>query len=485
MKLAVKKQLALTKRVVTLDIDSTAVRLLETRGEKVTKWASISLKPGEVEGDVVSNQQALGTKVKQLMTSSGITGRKVTASLSGLYSVSRILTVSRPPGGLTTQEAVLEAARETMPVDTDQLYLSWQTIGTGEGGQEVFVLGVPQDVVDTEVQALRAAGINPHILDLKAMALARVVNKERALVLNIEPSTFDIVMVANGIPEIMRTIAWQPDDLTVEDKAEHLATTLELTADFYDAHHPDIPLDPATPVFITGQMSGDLALMEKLQARLRYPFEPLAPPLEYPAHMPVSQYAVNIGLSLKGRPLSSEVGQGAYLPPDINLVPAIYKPWKPSARQLYFLGFIIVAIVLIFQLYQITDDALAKTANLEARYNILENEMQRRQLELQERLPLQNAVKEYHAIQDMDGNFTEDLKVINSETEERGVQLQSIAHEGNSITINWQADSYAAIENYLEALERSGRFSTPIPRPETGWPLTTRGITKLKLKTSE
>jgi len=451
----------------------------------VSRWASISLKPGEVKGEVVLNPQALSEKVKQLMISSGIKGRKVTASISGLYSVNRIVTVSSLPGELTTQEAVLEAARETIPLDTDGLYLSWQIIATGEAAQEALVLGVPQDVIDTEVRALRAAGINPHILDLKAMALARVVNKEKALILNIEPSSFDIVMVANGIPEIMRTIAWQPDSLTVEEQAEHLATTLELTADFYNSHHPDTPLDPATPTFITGQMSGDLALMENLQAMLRYPFEPLAPPLEYPAHMPVSQYAVNIGLALKGKTPSREVGQGDYFPPDMNLLPAIYHPWKPSARQLYFVGFVIIAVVLLFQLYQVAGDALSKTANLEARYNILSSELQLRQLEIKNRLPLQNAVKEYRTIQDMDGNFTEDLKVINSETEESGVQLKSIAHTGDSITIQWEADSYIAITNYLEALGKSGRFATPIPLPETGYPLITSGTTELQPQTSE
>jgi len=484
LKLGLKK-LSLGKKVITLDIDSTAIRLLETRGDRVTKWASVSLEPGEVEGEVVSNPQALSTKVKQLMASSGIKGKKVSASFSGLYSVSRILPLSNLPGGLTTPQAVLEAASEIMPVDTDKLYLSWQTIATGEGAQEVFVVGVPQDIIDAEVRALRAAGINPHILDLKTMALARVVNREQALILNIEPSSFDIVVVVNGVPQIMRTIAWEQDKLTTDDKVEHLATTLRLTADFYSSRHPDTPLDPATPLFITGQMSGDPALREKLQARLGYPFEPLAPPLKYPENLPVSQYAVNIGLALKGMTPSKEVGQGDFFPPDINFLPAVYHPWKPSARQLYSLGAVIVALFLLFQLYQVTSDALAKTANLQQRYDILNNELQKRQLEIKDRAPLQTAIDEYRTISNMDGNFTEDLKVINSEATEHGVQLQSISHASDSITINWQADSYTAIENYLEALEKSGRFSTPIPRPVTGFPFVTSGPTLLEPKTGE
>ncbi|GAI58801.1 unnamed protein product, partial [marine sediment metagenome] len=210
-------------RVVTLDIDSATIKLLETGKGTVRKWASISLEPDKVAGAEVSEQPALGTMVKRLMASSGIKANKVLASFSGLYSLSRILSVPNPPPGVTFQESVLEMAREIMPLSEDKLYLSWQTIAADEGARQVLLVGVPRDVLDGEVQSLRAVGINPRVLELRAMALTRAVNKEQALILNIEHTSFDVVVVVNGIPEIMRPVAWQPGDLTVEDKAENLA----------------------------------------------------------------------------------------------------------------------------------------------------------------------------------------------------------------------------------------------------------------------
>ncbi len=473
----------MASKVVTLEIDTTAIRLMETRDGKVIKWASHSLAPAMVEGGVISDPLALSTAVKQLMTSSGIKGENVIISVSGLYSVSRILTVSNLPG-LTTHEAVLEAAKETMPLAADELYLSWQTITVGEGAQQVLVLGVPRDVIDSEMRALRAAGINPRILDFKAMALARAVNKEQALILNIEPSSFDIVIVVNGIPEVTRTTAWQQNDLTVEERAEYLAVNLELTVGFYNSHHLDSPLDPATPFLITGQMSGDLDLVEKLQARVGYPVEPLAPRLECPAHLPVSQYAVNIGLALKGTVPSKSPGEGGYLPPDINLLPETYLPWKPSARQIYFSLALIAAIALLFPLYQVTSEAMAKTANLEAGYAVVTSELTQRQAELKNREPIQKAIAEYKTIVDMGGGFTEDLGVITSLAEELGIEVGPITHEGSSITFTCQADSYTTFREYKVTLEESGRFLTPVTPPE-GYPYITSGPIKLEPKPSQ
>ncbi len=447
--------------MITLEVSSTAIRLMEIAGGRVIKWASRSLEPGMFQEEVVSDPRALGAVVKQLMTSSGINGRNVTVSVSGLYSLSRIVMVSTPLRGSVTRQAVLEAAREVMPLSQDEMYLSWQTIATIEGGQQVLVIGVPRDVMDGELRALKAVGINPRLLDMRTMALARAVNREEALILNIEPSSFDIVVVVNGVPEVMRTTAWQQGDLAVEEKAEHLAVNLELTVGFHNSHHPGFPLALTTPLFITGQMSGDLALMENLQDRVEYPFEPLAPPLEYPEHLPVSQYAVNIGLALKGTAATSKgLGQGGYSLPDMNLLPEDYRPWKPSARQLYFFCAVVAAIALLFPLYRVTSDAMAETAACETRHNGVINALQRMQTEIMKREPLQRAIDGYNTIVNMGGSFADDLVLINSQAEELGVEVQSISHLGSSITVNCQTNSYITFRAYLTALQESGRFSS-------------------------
>ena len=470
--------------MITLEISSTDIRLMEVGRGKVIKWASRSLASSVLEEDVVLDSQALSDAVKQLMSSSGIKGRNIIASVSGLYSLSRLMMVPTPLGEAVAQQTVLETARDIMPLAEDELYFSWQTIAPAEGGQQVLVVGMPRDVLDSEMQALRAAGLNPRILDLKAMALIRAVNRGQALILNIEPSSFDTILVVGGVTEVMRTTAWQESELSVEDKAEHLAVALELTAGFYNSRHSGFPLDPATPFFVTGQMSGDLALVEELQARVGYPIEPLAPPLEYPAHLPVAQYAVNIGLALKGTAPSKSLEQGDYSLPDMNLLPQAYKPWKPSARQVYLFLAMVAAIALLFPLYQVTSEAMGKTAHLEGRYAIVNDELVRRQTEIRGRQPLQKAISEYNTIVDMGGGFTEDVEAINSLAEKFGVEVPSITHGGDGITVNCEADSYTIFRKYKTALEESGRFLTPVTPPE-GYPYIKGGTIRLEPKPAE
>jgi len=455
---------------------------MEIIGGRVIKWASRSLEPDIFEDEIIVDPQALGNAVKQLMASSAIKGKNISISVSGLYSLSRIVTV--PLGGAATQQVVLEAASEVMPLSEDEQYLSWQTVAVGEGGQQVLVIGVPRDMIDSEMQALRGSGVSPRVLDLKTMALIRAVNREQAIIFNIEPNSFDIVIVVGGSAEVMRTTAWQQSGLSEEEETEHLAVALELTIGFYNSHHPGFPLDPATPLFITGQMSGDIALVEKLQNRAGYHIEPLTPPLEYPAHLPVSQYAVNIGLALKGTASAKGPGQGDYSLPDINLLPEAYKPWKPTTRQIYILFAILAAFALLLPLYQVTSDAMAETGRLRTRYDAVNRMLDVRRVELSKLEPLQKAINQYDTIVDTGGGFVEDLEAVRSLAEELGVEVGSIVHNGGSIVFSCQADSNITFREYITALEESGRFSTPIIPPEV-YPYIRGGSIALKPKPAE
>lgn len=482
--------------MVTLEITSTDIKLMEVNNGKITKWASRSLEPGVFVEEVVSDPQALGSAIRQLMASSGIKENKVIASVSNLYSLSRIVAVSVPPEQPITEQVVLEATEAVIPISPEALYLSWQTIATGQNEQQILVIGIPRDILDSEIRALKTVGLDPYLLDLRTLALARVANKQEALVLNIDPASFDLIVVASGSPEVLRTTAWQPEDLSAEERAEQLISALELTVSFYNSRHPGSHLDQATPLFVTGQMSDDDEMLEYLKKEIEYPFEALSPPLEYPALLPVSQYAVNIGLAMKatakprvslnltiGRraTTSSEAERNGSSIPDLNLLPAAYRPWRPSAKQVYYSLAILAALGLLIPLYQVTTDAMKDTNTVRQKYNTVNSIMEQRKAELARHEPLQKEINQYGSIVAMGGGFVEDLTNIRSIARELGVKLQAITHSGSSISFNCEAPDYGVFRNFIAALEDSGRFTTPVTPPE-GYPYIKGGAIKLTPK---
>jgi len=478
---ALEKMLAkyVSGKVVTLDISQTGARVMETRRGVVRRWADVSFEVEEVGHLTPDGEHALGVTIKQLMDSSGIKAKQVIASISGMYTLSRIIPTSNLPPAPTLEESVNEAAQEIIPVPMEDVYFFWQTVSTGEGERQIFTVGVPKDIMDYKIRALKAVGISPQTIELKAMALARVANKEQALILNIEPTNFDIIVVVKGVPEIMHSLAWQQGNTSPEDAAEYLATKLEMTVDFYNANHLETPLDTASPLYITGQMSVEPELMGKLQDRLGLNIEPLTPPLECPAFLPISQYAVNIGLAmLKEISLRDSDSGAGFLPFQLNLLPQAYRPWRPTAKQIYSVVILIAAIALIFPLADVTAEAMGKTAVLETKSEILNNQLMLKKMEIEKREPLQKAIGQYKNLIAREGSYNEDIGVITEEAEKLGVTVSTISHAKNNISVSCSAEDYLTFRTYLTALEESGRFTTPIPPPE-GYPYTTGGEIKI------
>lgn len=473
-------------KIVTLDIDGDSIKLLEIGGNVIKKWAQVAIAPDSGDEEETLGRKSLRDALKQLIVSSGTKLGRVSASISGLYSISRILPMPAVPPEVTTQEFVQEVVGEIMPVAMDRMYLSWQILANAdsEGDGKMLAIGVPRITLDSEVRALRAMGVTPRILELRAIALTRAVNRKQAVIINMEPSSIDFVIVVDDVPETIRTIAWQQDGLAIEDKVEYVAANLGLTVDFYNTQHFEAPVDMSTPLFFTGQMSGDLELTDKLRDRLGYPVESLAPQFKYPPGLPVSQYAVNIGLALRGAEQLGDDGEGGRLRLDINLLPAIYNPWRPTARQVFALLAVMGAIALLFPFFSITTEAMDKTAGLQFKADLLNSQLEIKKAEIKKREPIQKAVNDYKGITEREGSFLADIEVIWNEAAQLGVEVGSISHDGSVITFSCQAEDFLSFRRYLTALEESGRFKSPIPPPEM-FPYVKGGNIRLEIPTGE
>jgi len=462
-------------RIVTLDIDNESIRLLEMSGGHVRRWASGILEEGLADEPAATQRRILGRRVRQLMDSSGIKARKVVASVNGLYSISRFVSMPGGTGGRPTRAAVEELASEVMPVSMERIHLAWQTVESITAEPRVLMVGVPTDVIDGQVRSLKAAGIDPYLLELRTMALARLVDRETAITLNLEPSALDVVVTIDGVPEAMRTVAWRSATESAADRGEQAAMAVEMTLGYFETYHPDIQIEADTPVLIAGQLADDEAVVQALAARLSYPVEPLPAPVGLPPFLSFAEYAVNIGLAMKAADTGKRGGgHGNPKAPDMNLLPDEYSPWRPNLRQVLVAAVIVAGLGLLFPVYQLTMGALADTRTLELDKQTVDQQLALRQGILEKRAPLQQGVNDYNKIVRMGGAFSDDLSAIYSGAATSGVSVTRVDHRGKAVTVDCEAGSYAAFQDYLDSLAASGRFATPIP-PPPGYPQVTGG----------
>ena len=329
-----------------------------------------------------------------------------------------------------------------------------------ETGQEVLVQGVPASLVDTQLAALHSAGINPHVMETKTVALTRAVDRSQAIIVNVEPTSMDVVVVVNGIPQIMRTVA-QPRDLSPEEQADQVARTVEQTVNYYLDHHTGLWVPGETPLFLVGSMADHPILADTVKSQLAFPMEPFDPPIECPPHLPTNQYAVAIGLALEwlrdSKDTTSENGAHTRAQPlHLNLIPRSIPWWMPTPPRLLFVIGVTVGLALALMLMGTAADATAVTSDLRNELTVLDGRVKILLVGQRERTNQAAEVNNFNALIARRGDVTRTFQLL-QDLAPSGVELRSFRLSRSSVTVAGDAagplDAIALVTNLRNAGE--------------------------------
>jgi hypothetical protein len=164
---------------------------------------------------------------------------------------------------------------------------------------EVYVLAVPRDAIDRQVETLAAAGLRPAAMDVKPLALARLLDKESGILLNLEEHSLSVLVIQDSLPVVSRTVPFGIGRSAAEARLELLLQELSRTTKFYNEGHREAPIDPSDALYATGELFDTPEFLEALARRHTGPVVVPAGPLPQPDDLPLATYSVNLGLATK------------------------------------------------------------------------------------------------------------------------------------------------------------------------------------------
>ncbi len=455
----------------TLNISSTGVRLLSIKGRGVEKWGSAPLPPGLVRDGLILRPKVVGAVISALFKSTDIPRERVITSITGLSFIHRILSLPRMKRD-SLREAIQRAARKEMPLPPEELYLCQQAISNGANEVDFFVLGVPGKAVDVLVQTLKEAGIKPYLADLNPLALARVANREEAIIVNLERDCFDTVLVADGRPAVMRTISPRGEGATLEDNIRRLADELLKTIEFYNNNHPEKPISNTAPLLVTGELSADAAAGELILAESGHPVEPLKLPLNLPHGFPGVLFAVNIGLALKKLPLKAAASGKATPFQDINLNILSGKfgtgSRRPSRQVILLSLAAVIGLQLLLPVNLMRSQADVETVRLQNELTGANQRVEQARLLADQAKQIEGTIsrmaantetakREYQYILSKGGDFAGNLELV-TDAQPGTAYFASVEMDNSQIIVKGEAESSFSVVHYVQALEALGKF---------------------------
>ena len=457
----------------TLSITNNSIRVLSVKGKRVYKWGNATLTAGLVLDGLITQPDIVGKTIRDLFKSIKVPREKVIVSISGLAFTYRFLNLPRLKQDLL-EEAILRGFKREISLSLEDLYLSWQVLPGEEDEQTYFVLGISRYLIDALVQTLEAAGVEPYVMDIQPLALARVANRTNGIIANLESECFDIIIIADGLLTVVHTISPRGEGATLEDNIRRLVDELTKTVTFYHSNNPNNKLPADIPLLLTGELAEDTATQELLQSMTEYTVEPLVPLLDLPSDIPMASYAVNMGLALKKLPKikTDKEEPVRYHDTNINMLSAkIRKPKKPQTPlKIIIMGvFLAIVIILLYPLYQSKEKMSDDNSSLESRLQRVSRELNLAGLIAAEAEITENTTQELdvrlNAIQGVQGDilgprgtFTENFQAVTGELRQQ-LYLTSVEIDKETIIIEGEADSVFTVVEYATELENKGLFT--------------------------
>ena len=452
----------MARKAVTLYVDDKRIRLMATAGKNVRTWESTGLEPGTIEGGVVIDEDKVVAKIKKLLNDSKIGTKKVILGMSGLRSLTLAINLPQIPENLLP-EAVMRECGRVLPVPLESLYVSWMTIPSPKKRIRVFAAAIPRHTADSLLRAVRRAGLTPCLMDLKPLALARLTNEAKAVIVDVQPTEYDIIIVGGGVPQPIRTIPLTAEGLSWEERLSMIRDDLVRTIEFYDTNNPEDPIAPATPVHVSGQLAEEPEVCKTLSAELGRPVLPLLLPFRYPPELRHNQFAVNAGLALKA--VSAGVKPVSPVAKLDNLPPA-YQPKSFSVTRVLALTSTVVVFSLaipLATLIQMNSSAInegrdrLQTVAADVQQALLERrELNKTLFQTEASWSAFATALETLDRQQVDFNTT--LRVV-TDLVPVNVALCDINHDGSTMSIDVSSRTETEVLDYARSLDSSGEFA--------------------------
>ena len=460
----------MAQKVVTLYLDDTSIRLLVTGGKRIKKWADVPLEPGMVKNAVILKQEEVAAKIKQIFKDGKIKSNKVALGVSGLHCITRPILLPQLPSDML-EEAVRREAKRVLPVSPEQLYLQWQSIPAPEGKLQVFLVAITRTVADALFNTLRLAGLKADLMDLKPMLLARMVKDTMAIIVDVQPTEFDIVIMAGGVPQPVRTVPFPNKASSWPEKISLLKEDVSRTIEFHNTNNPETPLAATLPIWASGELANEAEQCQALTDGLSRPVLPLPSPFESPDGLDPNRYMANMGLVLKKMSPSNGTG---LLVNSLNILPTVYQPEPISLTRVLAVPGAVIAVSLLLFLALMTQSTSADITETQNQLNttnqLVQQKMAQGQQYIDAMAELQQKVTDAETsggnfaaavsnLEGRSGKVNGNLEVtVNSLPET--VSLSSISHTSNTMTIKGRAPGEEDFLSYLRALEASERFSS-------------------------
>ncbi len=230
-------------KVVGLDIGTSGVRAAELTlgkgGATLERFGQVALPAGAVRDGEVVDAEAVAAAIKQLWAQAKFSSNKVVVGVANQKVVVRQVDLPWLPAN-ELKKALAFQVQDFIPMPVEQAILDLHPLEeftNDSGGRmlRVLLVAAARDMVDSVLDAVQKAGLQPQMVDLTSFAVLRALvtmdstgldSLQAEALVDVGANITNIVVHQGGVPRFVRILMMGGGDIT-DAVAERLGVPLD------------------------------------------------------------------------------------------------------------------------------------------------------------------------------------------------------------------------------------------------------------------
>ena len=248
--------------------------------------------PGSMDRGRVVDPARLGQALRQLVARTEITAGRALIAASDAIASFRVL--SFPPG--TADGDIAAELKRQLPLESDRMSLRRTEVLPDDGSRTVYAVVWDRTQVQAMAEAVRHAGLEPAVVELKSLCVARAVPEASCILVDLTAEPCEALLIDAHIPRVSHVFTiGSGTDLSAE-----LAAGLRPVLAFYrQSTGAEFPAE--SPILIRADQMLPTLMATRLEGMTGHPVGPLPQPRRVLPEVRFVPFLTCIGLVMRRR----------------------------------------------------------------------------------------------------------------------------------------------------------------------------------------
>ena len=234
---------------------------------------------------------AVAGAIRMLVGRTEVASTRAMIAASDSLATFRVLSLAR-----TARDSDVEAAiARELPLDPSRLSIRWFDVPQDGPDRRVYAVAWDRALVRNLTNAVRGAGLDPGVVDLKSACIARVAPESSCVIVDLSSDTGQLFLIDGHVPCVWSSFR---ADGNMADPAGALLGPLKSVLRYYTRRR-DTTFNRGSPILISSEQPIPGAAVARLEQVLQHPVTHLPAPRRVPNDIRHATFLTCLGLIMR------------------------------------------------------------------------------------------------------------------------------------------------------------------------------------------